>query len=194
MSQLPTVEARKVTVGSLLWWSDCNLLWWWGKSMIELLLLLLLLRLLLLELLWLELWEIAPVLLLLWSMQLTPRWGIHHTVLGRSTARTTTASGYRHHPLSLFLIGLSNNLHHPLLVDGCTCQLLVRQAREMHQALLQMDGEPCTVQLGLLFICADVVCAILSQGVELPRVVKYTVVPLLKVQELLQLAAEPTHR
>jgi hypothetical protein len=40
---------------------------------------------------------------------------------------------------------------------GCTCQLIVRQAREMHQALLQMDGEPCTVQVGLLFICVDVV-------------------------------------
>jgi hypothetical protein len=47
-----------------------------------------------------------------------------------------------------------------------------------------MDGEPRTVQAGLLFIRVDVVCAILSQGVELPRVVKYTVVPLLKVQEL----------
>jgi hypothetical protein len=57
-----------------------------------------------------------------------------------------------------------------------------------------MDGEPCVVQVGLLFIRVDVVCAILSQGVELPRVVKYTVVPLLKVQELLQLAAEQTHR
>jgi hypothetical protein len=40
--------------------------------MVELLLLLLLLRLLLLELPQLELWAIAPILLLLWSMQLTP--------------------------------------------------------------------------------------------------------------------------
>jgi hypothetical protein len=64
----------------------------------------------------------------------------------------------------------------------------------MHQALLQMDGEPCTVQVGLLFIHVDVVCAILSQGVELPRVVEYMVVPLLKVQELLQLATEQTRR
>jgi hypothetical protein len=59
--------------------------------------------------------------------------------------------------LSLFLIGLSNGLHHPLLVDGCTCQLVVRQAREMHQALLQMDGEPYTVQVNLLFIRVNVV-------------------------------------
>jgi hypothetical protein len=72
MSQLLTVEAQKVTVGSLLWWPDCNLLWRWGRSMVELLLLLLLLRLLLLELPQLELWAIAPILLLLWSMQLTP--------------------------------------------------------------------------------------------------------------------------
>jgi hypothetical protein len=55
----------------------------------------------------------------------------------------------------------------------------------MHQALLQMDGESYTVQVGLLFIRVNVVCAILSQGVELPRVVEYTMIPLLKVQELL---------
>jgi hypothetical protein len=47
MSQLPTVEAQKAAVGSLLWWPDCNLLWWWGRSTVELLLLL---RLLLLKL------------------------------------------------------------------------------------------------------------------------------------------------
>jgi hypothetical protein len=57
-----------------------------------------------------------------------------------------------------------------------------------------MDGEPCMVQVRLLFIRVDVVCAILSQGVELPRVVAYTVVPLLKVQELLLLAVEQTHK
>jgi hypothetical protein len=39
------------------------------------------------------------------------------------------------------------------------------------------------VQVGLLLI-----------RVELPHVVEYTVVPLLKVQELLQLGAEQTHR
>jgi hypothetical protein len=55
MSQLPTVEARKVTVGSLLWWPNCNLMWWWGRSTVELLLLLLLLQLMLLELPRLEL-------------------------------------------------------------------------------------------------------------------------------------------
>jgi hypothetical protein len=194
MSQLPIDEAWKVTVGSLLWWPDCNLLCQWGRSMVEPLLLLLLLWMLLLELPWLELWMIALILQLLWSMQLTPRWDIHHAGLGRSTTRTTTTNGSRHHPLSLFLIGLSNGLPYPLLINGYTCQLVVRQAREMHQALLQMDGEPCTVQVGLLFIPVDVVCAILSQGVELPHVVEYIVVPLLKVQEILQLAAEQTRR
>jgi hypothetical protein len=64
----------------------------------------------------------------------------------------------------------------------------------MHQALLQMDGEPYMIQVGLIFICVNVVCAILSLGVQLPRVVEYTMVPLLKVQELLQLATEQTHR
>jgi hypothetical protein len=149
--------------------------------MVELLLLLLLRLLLLLELSWLKLWAMDLILLLLWLMQLTPRWGIHHAVLWRSTARTTTARRSRHQPLPLFLISLSNGFHHPLLVNGCTCQLIVRQAREMHQALLQVDGEPCTVQVGLLFIRVDVVCAILSQGVELPCVVEYTAVHLLKV-------------
>jgi hypothetical protein len=37
--------------------------------------------------------------------------GIHHAVLWRSTARTTTGRGYRHHPLPLLLIGFSNDLH-----------------------------------------------------------------------------------
>jgi hypothetical protein len=51
----------------------------------------------------------------------------------------------------------------------------------MHLALLPVDGEPCTVQVGILFIRVDMVGAILSQGVELPCVVEYTVVPLLKL-------------
>jgi hypothetical protein len=57
MSQLSVVEGQKATVRSLLWWTDYNLLQ--GRSMVELLLL--------------ELWAIAPVLLLLRSAQLTPR-------------------------------------------------------------------------------------------------------------------------
>jgi hypothetical protein len=122
VTHLPAVEAWKVAGRKLLWWSDDSLLRWWGRGTVELLLLRLLL---LLELSRLKLWAMAPILLLLWSTQLTPRWGIHHVVLQRSTARITTASGSRHHPLPLFLIGLSNDLHHPLLVNGCTCQLVV---------------------------------------------------------------------
>jgi hypothetical protein len=190
VAHLPTVEAWKAAGRKLLWWPDYSLLWWWGRGTVELLLL----WLLLLELSRLELWAMAPILLLLLSTQLTPRWGIHHKVPWRSTARTTATSRSRNHPLPLFLIGLSNDLHHPLLVNGCTCQLIVRQAREMHQALLQVDGEPCMVEVVLLIIYVDVICAILSQGVELPCVVKYTAVSLLKVQQLLQLVAEQTHR
>jgi hypothetical protein len=178
VAHLPAVEAWKVAGGKLLWWPNGSPLWRWSRGTVELLLLLL-------ELPRLELWAMAPILLLLWSTQLTPRWGIHHVVRWRSTARTTTASGSRLHPVPLFLIGLSNGLHHPLLVDGFTCQIIVRQAREMYQALLHMDGEPCMVHVGLLFIRVDAVCAILSQGVELPHVVEYTMVPLLKVQELI---------
>jgi hypothetical protein len=87
--------------------------------MVELMLLLLLR----LELPLLVLWAIAPILLLLRSVQLTPRWGIHHAVLRRSTARTTTASGSKLYPL--LLIGLSNGLHQPLLINGCTHQLII---------------------------------------------------------------------
>jgi hypothetical protein len=43
-----------------------------------------------------------------------------------STTRTTTASESRHHLLSLFLIGLSNGLHYPLLINGGTRQFIVR--------------------------------------------------------------------
>jgi hypothetical protein len=62
---LPVVVPGKDTGGKLLWWSDGSLLQWWGRSTVELLLLCLL------ELPWLELWAIAPVLLWLWSVQLT---------------------------------------------------------------------------------------------------------------------------
>jgi hypothetical protein len=92
--------------------------------MVELLLWLLLL-LLLLELPLLVLWVIASILLLLRSMQLTPRWGIHHAVLRRSTARTTTGRGSRNHSLPLLLIDLSNGFHQPFLINGCTCQFIV---------------------------------------------------------------------
>jgi hypothetical protein len=152
---LPTIEAWKVASGKLLWRPNCSLLRWWCRSTVEPLLLLL--CRLLLELPQLELWVIAPILLLLRSTQLTPRWGIHHAVLGRSTARTTTTSGSRHHPLSLLLIGLNNGLHHPLLINGCTRPLIVRQAGELYQALLQVDGESYTVQVSLLLIFVNVV-------------------------------------
>jgi hypothetical protein len=77
-------------------------------------------ELLLLKLPWLELSAIAKILLLLWSTQLTPKWGIHHAVLERSTARTTSASVSRYHLLTLLLINLSNCLHHSLLINGRT--------------------------------------------------------------------------
>jgi hypothetical protein len=114
-------------------------------------------ELLLLKLPRLELWAIASILLLLWPTQLTPRWGIHHAILGRSTARTTTTSGSRHQLVPLLLINLDNCLHHSLLINGCTKQLNVRQAGELNQALLQVHGESGTVSIGLLLIHVDVV-------------------------------------
>jgi hypothetical protein len=76
----------------------------------------LLLLLLRLELPLLVLRAIAPMLLLLSSMQLTPRWGTHHAVLRRKTARTTTGRGSRHHPIPLLLISLNTDLHQLLLM------------------------------------------------------------------------------
>jgi hypothetical protein len=121
VAHLPAVEAWKVAGGKLLLRPDDSLLWWWSRSTVELLLL----WLLLLELPRLELWMTAPIPLLLWSTQLTPRWGIHHAVLERSTARATTASGSRHHLFSLLLINLSLGLHHSILTNGRTRQLIV---------------------------------------------------------------------
>jgi hypothetical protein len=95
VAHLLTLEVQKVAGGKLLWQPSGSLLWRWGRSTVELLLLLLL-WLLLMKLLQLELWVIAPILLLLWSTQLNSRWGIHQAVLGRDTARTATASGSRH--------------------------------------------------------------------------------------------------
>jgi hypothetical protein len=132
VAHLPTIEAWKVAGGKLLWWPGGSVLWRWSRSTIELLLLLPLL----LELSWLELSVTALILLLLWSMQLTPRWGTYHAVLGRSTARTTTASRSRYHLLPLLLINLSNDLHHSLLINGRTRELIVRQAGELYHALL----------------------------------------------------------
>jgi hypothetical protein len=78
------------------------------------------------------------------------------------------------------------------LINDRTCQLLVRQAGELYLALLGVDGESGMVQVVLSLIRINVVLLVLSKSVELPRVVKYTMVPLLKVQELLQLGAEQT--
>jgi hypothetical protein len=132
VAHFPAVEAWKLAGGKMMWWPGGSLLWWWGRSTVELLLLLLWL---LLILSWLELWTIAPIVLLLWSTRLTPRWGIHQVVSGRSTTRTTTTSGSRHHLFSLLLINLGNYLHHSLLINGRTHQLIVQQAGEMYQAL-----------------------------------------------------------
>jgi hypothetical protein len=115
----------------------------WSRSTVELLLLLLLW----LELRLLVLSAIAPILLLLRSTQLTPKWGMYHTVLKRSIARTTTDIGSRHHPLPLLLIVCSNSLQQPLLINGGTRQLIVQQADELSRELLQVDGKPFMYRL-----------------------------------------------
>jgi hypothetical protein len=60
VAHLPTVEAWKVDGGELLWWPEDSLLWRWSRGTVELLM-----RLLLLDIPWLELWVIVPILLLL---------------------------------------------------------------------------------------------------------------------------------
>jgi hypothetical protein len=61
----------------------------------------------------------------------------------------------------------------------------------MTEALLQVDGKPFMVEVSFLLICVDVVRPVLGKSIiELSCVVEYTAIPLLKVQELLQLDAE----
>jgi hypothetical protein len=57
-----------------------------------------------------------------------------------------------------------------------------------------VDAESGMAQVGIFLIRVDVVSPIPSKSIELPRVVKYTMVLLLKVQELLQLGVEQTRR
>jgi hypothetical protein len=50
-----------------------------------------------------------------------------------------------------------------------------------------MDGEPFTIEVGFLLIRINMICAILSQGVELASVVIHCMVPLLNVTPLVSL-------
>jgi hypothetical protein len=59
---------------------------------------------------------------------------------------------------------------------------------------LQLDGKPFTEEVVFLHIRVDMVGSVLGNGVELSSIVEQCVVPLLKIKELLQLAAEQTHR
>jgi hypothetical protein len=81
------------------------------------------LLLLLLKLPLLVVRAVAPIVLL-WSTQLSCRWGIHHAVLCWSTARPTTFGGSRHDPLPFLLLDLVTGLHGPFLIDGSTGKLV----------------------------------------------------------------------
>jgi hypothetical protein len=115
-------------------------------------------------------------------------WGIHHAILGRSTARPTTSRGSRHDPLPFLLLGLSTCLHCPLLVYGGARQVIVRHVGGLDQTVLQLDGKPLAEEVGFLLINVDTVGPILGKGVELSSIVIHSAVPLLQVKELLQLA------
>jgi hypothetical protein len=65
------------------------------------------------------------------------------------------------------------------LINDYTHQPIIRQAGELYQALLKVDGESCTVYVILLLIRVDVVQPVLGKGIELPRLVEYTVVAFL---------------
>jgi hypothetical protein len=60
--------------------------------------------------------------------------------------------------------------------------------------LLQVDDKPFKVEVSFLLICVDMVRPVLGKSIELSCVVEYTLIPLLKVQEFLQLGAEQTRR
>jgi hypothetical protein len=62
-----------------------------------------------------------------------------------------------HDPLPLILLGLSNGLHCPLLIDGSICQVIVRQVGGLNQAILKFDGQPYTVEVGFLLIRINMV-------------------------------------
>jgi hypothetical protein len=156
MPHLSAVEAQKVAGRRLLWWPGCSLLRRWSRSTVELLLLLWLL-LLQLELPLFVLWAVVLILLLLGSTQLSRRWGIQHAVLGRSTARPTSAGGSWHCPLSLLFLSLSNGLHCPLVINGGTRQVIVGQVGGLYQVVLQLDGKPIVIEVGFLLICIYVI-------------------------------------
>jgi hypothetical protein len=59
---------------------------------------------------------------------------------------------------------------------------------------LQVDGKPFILEVSFLLIRVDVVRPILGKSIELPCVVEYTVILLLKVQEFLQLGVKQTRR
>jgi hypothetical protein len=101
----------------MLWRSDGSLLWWWSRGTVELLLLLWLLLL--------ELSAIAQILLLLWSTQLTPGGVYTMRYLGGAQLELPLPVDLGIILFLFFLISLNNGLHHPLLVNGYTHQLVV---------------------------------------------------------------------
>jgi hypothetical protein len=60
--------------------------------------------------------------------------------------------------------------------------------------ILQLDVEPFAEELNLLLIRVNVVCPILHEFVELVAVVVDSVVPLLQIEELCQLAVHESRR
>jgi hypothetical protein len=80
------------------------------------------------------------------------------------------------------------------MINGGTRQFIVGEVERKTQAFLQVDDKPFTIDVSFLLIRVDVVRLILGKGIELPHVVDYTAVPLLKVQEFLQLCAKQTRR
>jgi hypothetical protein len=60
--------------------------------------------------------------------------------------------------------------------------------------VLQVDIESGMVRVGLFLILVDVVLPVLSKCGELPYVVEYPMILLLKVKELLQLGVKQTRR
>jgi hypothetical protein len=79
------------------------------------------------------------------------------------------------------------------LVNGGTHQVIVWQALEQDQTVLQLNSESLVKELSLLLIGVNVVAFILYQVVELLGLLIHRMVSLAQIQELRKLVAHGAH-
>jgi hypothetical protein len=69
-------------------------------------------------------------------------------------------------------------------------KVIIGQVGGLDQAVLHLDGKPFKEEVGFLLIHINMVGPKLGKGVELSSVVENCMVPLLKIQKLLQFTTE----